>query len=67
MAYTVALETEVATSFLLPRKRKSVEKSAIPLWLEVNWGREEVPTAGKVMSAGPSAYGRAMHVSQDLN
>lgn len=63
MAYTVALETEVATSLPLHRKRKSVEKLAIPLWLEVNLGREEVPMAGKVRSAGASVYRRAMHVS----
>lgn len=51
MAYTVAFETEVPTS----RKRKPVEKLAIPLWLEVNLGGEVVPVAGKGVSAGASA------------
>lgn len=44
MAYTVAFETEVPTS----RKRKPVEKLAIPLWLEVNLGGDPCGRQGCV-------------------
>lgn len=64
MAYTVAFETEVPTS----RKRKPVEKLAIPLWLEVNLGGEVIPVAGKAVSAGASAYRKgSADLCQDLN
>lgn len=46
-----------------------VEKqvASIPLYLEVNLLGEEFPIAGKVTSAGASAYRRAMHLCQSLN
>lgn len=62
MAYTVAFETEVATS----RKRKSVGKLTFPLCLEQNLGGEEVPVAGKVMSAGASAMHLSVRVTERL-
>lgn len=52
MAYTVGSEAEPPVS----RKKKSVEKLAIPLWLEVNSGGEKVHVAGKGMATGAPVH-----------
>jgi len=57
MVYTVGREAESLTS----RNKKPVEKLEVPLWLEVNLGREKVRMAGTVIAAGALAHwkGRA--------
>lgn len=52
MAYTVGREVEPPMS----RKKKSIEKVAIPLWWEVNLGGEKAHAAGKGMAAGALAH-----------
>lgn len=52
MAFTAGRAAEPPAS----RKKKTVEKLAIHLWLEIDSGGEKVHVAGKGMAAGAPAH-----------
>lgn len=52
MAFTAGRAAEPPAS----RNKKTVEKLAIHLWLEVDLGGEKVHVVGKGMAAGPPAH-----------